>query len=81
MPLRNPSRDKLTGEREKIVSGDLVRVRGKCACGFSGWRVRAWHNPKRLLRVYIHAKGGEFSTMGRPLTFPGAMVDMGFGRL
>ena len=25
--------------------------------------IRAWHIPKRLLRVYIHAKGGTFSTM------------------
>ena len=67
---------------KKIVSGDLVRVRGKRACGFSDWRVRAWYNPKRLLRVYIHAKGGEFSTFERPLAFLGEfMVDVGFGRL
>ena len=40
--------------------------------------IRAWHNPKRLLRVYIHAKGGTFSTMGRPLTFPGCYGGRGF---
>ena len=63
MPLRNTSRNKLIGEREKIVSGDLVRVRGKHACEFSDWGVRACHNLKRLLRVFIHAKGGVFSTI------------------
>ena len=44
--------------------------------------IRACHNTKRLLRVFIHAKGGEFSTFERPLAFLGKfMVDAGFGRL
>ena len=76
--LRGPNRQ---AREKKIVSGDLVRVRGKRACGFSFWSNTRLAHPYRLLRVYIHAKGGEFSTMGRPLTFPGAMVDVGFGRL
>lgn len=25
--------------------------------------IRAWHTPNRLLRVFIHAKGGTFLTM------------------
>ena len=61
MPLRNPSRDKLTGERDKIVSGDLVRVRGKRTCGFSDWGVRACHNLKRLLRVYTRERRYVFN--------------------
>lgn len=54
----------------------------QAACGFSGWRVCACHIPKRLLRVYIHAKGGAFSTLGKSLIFLGEyMVDTGVGRL
>ena len=53
-------------------------MRGKRACGFSDWRVRACHNPKRLLRVFIHAKGGTFSTFERPLAFPVCYGGRGF---
>ena len=43
--------------------------------------IRAWHNPKRLLRVCIHAKGGTLSIMVRASISPDVMVDVGFGRL
>jgi len=56
-------------------------VRGKRECGFSFWIVHAWHNPKRLLRVCIHAKGGTLSIMVRASISPDVMVDVGFGRL
>ena len=61
--MRNPSRDKQTGEIEKKIKVvGFGRVRGKRACGFSDWRVRACHIQIRLLRVFIHAKARWFST-------------------
>ena len=39
------------------------RVRGKRACGFSFWSNTRLSHPYRLLRVVIHAKDCEFSTI------------------
>ena len=40
--------------------------------------IRACHIQIWLLRVFIHAKGGTFSTFERPLTFPGCYGGRGF---